>query len=174
MKKWWLILQYLKIMAIWFIYLFGISFKAILGNKVISRYNTLRYETNLNMIRQPILFVSVRLVILHHFVRGVQDFLNHEHRVFNSEEFLRTREPADQSFYQKVHSHLHAQTYAIAHTRTLTICAACFSWCPQVLETHIFHSFLRDRLNRKRDTFTRMEQNTRSHAHRYYCWYEGI
>ncbi|KAG7240953.1 hypothetical protein INR49_026128 [Caranx melampygus] len=33
-----------------------------------------------------------------------------------------------------------------------------------VLETHIFHSFLRDRLNRKSDTFSRMEQNTRNNA----------
>ncbi|CAB1334759.1 unnamed protein product, partial [Coregonus sp. 'balchen'] len=32
----------------------------------------------------------------------------------------------------------------------------------KVLETHIFHSFLKDRLNRKMDAFTRMEVNTRS------------
>lgn len=37
----------------------------------------------------------------------------------------------------------------------------------QVLDTHIFHSFLRDRLNRKWDAFSRMEQNTRDNAHRY-------
>lgn len=37
---------------------------------------------------------------------------------------------------------------------------------PQVLDTHIFHSFLRDRLNRKWDAFSRMEQNTRDHVHR--------
>ncbi|MEQ2159952.1 hypothetical protein GOODEAATRI_028475, partial [Goodea atripinnis] len=36
----------------------------------------------------------------------------------------------------------------------------------QVLETHIFHSFLRDRLNRKRDSFSRMEQMMRNHANR--------
>lgn len=41
------------------------------------------------------------------FARGVQDFLNHEHRVFNSEEFLRSREPADQCFYKKVRSHVY-------------------------------------------------------------------
>ncbi|KAM6974768.1 DENN domain-containing protein 3 isoform 1-T2 [Tautogolabrus adspersus] len=79
---------------------------------------------------------NITLELVVNIFRGVQDFLNHEHRVFNSEEFLRTREPADQSFYKKV------------------------------LDTHIFHSFLRDRLNRKRDTFSRMEQNTRNHAHR--------
>lgn len=32
----------------------------------------------------------------------------------------------------------------------------------QVLETHIFHSFLKDRLNRKMDNFARMELSTRS------------
>eukprot|EP00064_Thunnus_orientalis_P008052 superscaffoldBa00000933_g8074 len=79
---------------------------------------------------------NITLELVVNTFRGVQDFLNHEHRVFNSEEFLRTREPADQPFYKKV------------------------------LETHIFHSFLRDRLNRKRDTFSHMEQTTRNHAHR--------
>ncbi|XP_060948450.1 DENN domain-containing protein 3 [Limanda limanda] len=79
---------------------------------------------------------NIALELVVNIFRDVQDFLNHEHRVFNSEEFLRTREPADQSFYKKV------------------------------LETHIFHSFLRDRLNRKRDTFSRMEQNTRNNGHR--------
>ncbi|KAM9839076.1 DENN domain-containing protein 3 isoform 2-T2 [Aulostomus maculatus] len=77
---------------------------------------------------------NICLELVVNIFRGVQDFLNHEHRVFNSEEFLRTREPTDQSFYKKV------------------------------LETHIFHSFLRDRLNRKQDSFSRMEQNTRNHA----------
>ncbi|XP_061822953.1 DENN domain-containing protein 3 [Nerophis lumbriciformis] len=79
---------------------------------------------------------NIFLELVVNIFRGVQDFLNHEHRVFNSEEFLRTREPSDQLFYKKV------------------------------LETHIFHSFLRDRLNRKQDSFSRMEQNTRNLAHR--------
>uniref|UniRef100_A0A3Q0S6G4 DENN domain containing 3 n=1 Tax=Amphilophus citrinellus TaxID=61819 RepID=A0A3Q0S6G4_AMPCI len=70
---------------------------------------------------------NIALELVVNIFRGVQDFLSHEHRVFNSEEFLRTREPADQLFYQKV------------------------------LETHIFHSFLRDRLNRKWDAFSRMD-----------------
>ncbi|XP_067355518.1 DENN domain-containing protein 3 isoform X2 [Channa argus] len=95
------------------------------------RYQRRDWQTRLNSQIQNI---ALELVV--NIFRGVQDFLNHEHRVFNSEEFLRTREPADQSFYKKV------------------------------LETHIFHSFLRDRLNRKRDTFSRMEQNTRNKAHR--------
>ncbi|XP_072226278.1 DENN domain-containing protein 3 [Leuresthes tenuis] len=79
---------------------------------------------------------NIALELVVNIFREVQDFLNHEHRVFNSEEFLRTREPADQLFYKKV------------------------------LETHIFHSFLRDRLNRKRDTFSRMEQSTRNDSQR--------
>ncbi|XP_054620553.1 DENN domain-containing protein 3 [Dunckerocampus dactyliophorus] len=79
---------------------------------------------------------NICLELVVNIFRGVQDFLNHEHRVFNSEEFLRSREPSDQLFYTKV------------------------------LETHIFHSFLRDRLNRKQDGFSRMEQNMRSLAHR--------
>ncbi|XP_029023250.1 DENN domain-containing protein 3 [Betta splendens] len=79
---------------------------------------------------------NIALELVVNIFRGVQDFLSHEHRVFNSEEFLRTREPSDQAFYKKV------------------------------LETHIFHSFLRDRLNRKWDSFSRMEQNTRNSVYR--------
>lgn len=37
----------------------------------------------------------------------------------------------------------------------------------QVLETHIFHSFLKDRLNRKMDSFARMELSTRSEMQKY-------
>ena len=37
----------------------------------------------------------------------------------------------------------------------------------QVLDTHIFHSFLRERLNKKMDNFARMELSTRSEMHRY-------
>ncbi|XP_028317433.1 DENN domain-containing protein 3 [Gouania willdenowi] len=79
---------------------------------------------------------NIALELVVNIFKGVQDFLNHEHRVFNSEEFLRTREPADVLFYKKV------------------------------LDTHIFHSFLRDRLNRKRDTFSHMEQRMRNHVNR--------
>lgn len=38
--------------------------------------------------------------------REVKDHLNYEHRVFNSEEFLKTRAPGDQPFYKKVNSAL--------------------------------------------------------------------
>ncbi|XP_056154239.1 DENN domain-containing protein 3 [Lampris incognitus] len=79
---------------------------------------------------------NITLELVVNIFREVQDFLNYEHRVFNSEEFLRTREPADQPFYKKV------------------------------LDTHIFHSFLRERLNRKPDAFSRMELNTRNNAQR--------
>lgn len=34
--------------------------------------------------------------------REVKDHLNYEHRVFNSEEFLKTRATGDQPFYRKV------------------------------------------------------------------------
>uniref|UniRef100_A0A667WYG2 DENN domain containing 3 n=1 Tax=Myripristis murdjan TaxID=586833 RepID=A0A667WYG2_9TELE len=95
------------------------------------RFHRRAWQRNLNSQIQNI---TLELVV--NIFRGVQDFLNYEHRVFNSEEFLRTREPADQPFYKKV------------------------------LDTHIFHSFLRDRLSRKLDAFSRMELNTRNHAHR--------
>lgn len=37
----------------------------------------------------------------------------------------------------------------------------------QVLDTHIFHSFLRDRLSKKMDIFARMELSTRSEMQKY-------
>lgn len=36
--------------------------------------------------------------------REVKDHLNYEHRVFNSEEFLKTRAIGDQPFYKKVNA----------------------------------------------------------------------
>ncbi|XP_031609877.1 DENN domain-containing protein 3-like [Oreochromis aureus] len=74
----------------------------------------------------------IALELIVNIFRDVSSHLNYEHRVFHSEEFLKTREPAEQLFYKKV------------------------------LETHIFHSFLKDRLNRKMDSFARMELSTRS------------
>ncbi|XP_024251184.1 DENN domain-containing protein 3 isoform X3 [Oncorhynchus tshawytscha] len=79
---------------------------------------------------------NITLELIVNIFREVHDHLNYEHRVFNSEEFLKSREPADQPFYKKV------------------------------LDTHIFHSFLRDRLTRKMDAFTRMELSTRTEAYR--------
>uniref|UniRef100_A0A8B9KE34 DENN/MADD domain containing 3a n=1 Tax=Astyanax mexicanus TaxID=7994 RepID=A0A8B9KE34_ASTMX len=78
-----------------------------------------QWQRTLNM---EILNVTLELIV--NIFRDVHDHLNFEHRVFNSEEFLRAQEPADQLFYKKV------------------------------LDTHMFHSFLRERLNRKMDAFS--------------------
>ncbi|XP_035386557.1 DENN domain-containing protein 3 [Electrophorus electricus] len=77
---------------------------------------------------------KVTLEFLVNVFRDVSDHLNYEHRVFNTEEFLKTRESQDQPFYKKV------------------------------LETYVFHSFLKERLCRKTDAFTRMELDTRTEA----------
>uniref|UniRef100_A0A671U674 DENN domain containing 3 n=1 Tax=Sparus aurata TaxID=8175 RepID=A0A671U674_SPAAU len=89
------------------------------------------WQHNLN---QDIQRTTLELIV--NIFRDVGSHLNYEHRVFNSEEFLKTREPSEQLFYKKV------------------------------LETHIFHSFLRDRLNRKMDNYARMELSTRSEMQR--------
>lgn len=44
----------------------------------------------------------------------------------------------------------------------------------QVLETHIFHSFLKDRLNRNMDSFARMELSTRSEMQKYVNFFNLI
>ncbi|XP_059196232.1 DENN domain-containing protein 3-like isoform X2 [Centropristis striata] len=85
------------------------------------------WQHNLN---HEIQRITLELIV--NIFRDVSSHLNYEHRVFNSEEFLKTREPAEQLFYKNV------------------------------LETYIFHSFLKDRLNRKMDKFARMELSTRS------------
>ncbi|XP_052440325.1 DENN domain-containing protein 3 isoform X2 [Carassius gibelio] len=85
-------------------------------------------------VNTVILNITMELIV--NIFSEVCDFLNYEHRVFNSEEFLRSREATDHKFYKKV------------------------------LDTHIFHSFLRDRLNRKNDAFTRMQLNIRSETRR--------
>ncbi|KAL1259647.1 hypothetical protein QQF64_010224 [Cirrhinus molitorella] len=75
---------------------------------------------------------NITLELIVNMFRDVSDYLNHEHRVFNTDEFLKTREPGDQPFYKKV------------------------------LETHIFHSFLKERLNGKIDKFTQMDLSTKT------------
>ncbi|ROI69400.1 DENN domain-containing protein 3 [Anabarilius grahami] len=85
-------------------------------------------------VNSVILNFTMELIV--NIFSEVCDFLNYEHRVFNSEEFLRSRETTDHTFYKRV------------------------------LDTHIFHSFLRDRLNRKNDAFTRMQLNIRSETRR--------
>lgn len=51
--------------------------------------------------------VTLGTVVVEHvayllFVREVKNHLNYEHRVFNSEEFLKTRAAGDQQFYKQV------------------------------------------------------------------------
>ncbi|GAB1299432.1 DENN domain-containing protein 3 [Apodemus speciosus] len=69
----------------------------------------------------------ITLQLLVGIFREVKNHLNYEHRVFNSEEFLKTRAAGDQKFYK------------------------------QVLDTYMFHSFLKARLNGRMDAFARMD-----------------
>ncbi|XP_036234750.1 DENN domain-containing protein 3 isoform X1 [Molothrus ater] len=89
------------------------------------------WQQKLNMdVQQTMLQLIVNIF------REVKDHLNYEHRVFNSEEFLKTRAIGDQPFYKKV------------------------------LETYMFHSFLKARLNRKMDAFARLDLSTQSEEDR--------
>ncbi|XP_074540387.1 DENN domain-containing protein 3-like [Halichoeres trimaculatus] len=89
------------------------------------------WQQNLN---HDIQRITLELIV--NIFRDVSCHLNYEHRVFNSQEFLKTREASEQLFYKKV------------------------------LETHIFHFFLKDRLNKKVDDFARLELSTRSEIER--------
>ncbi|XP_076185141.1 DENN domain-containing protein 3 [Aptenodytes patagonicus] len=89
------------------------------------------WQQKLNMEVQQ---TTLQLIV--NIFREVKDHLNYEHRVFNSEEFLKTRAIGDQPFYKKV------------------------------LETYMFHSFLKARLNRKMDAFARLELSTQSEEDR--------
>ncbi|XP_047639109.1 DENN domain-containing protein 3 isoform X4 [Phacochoerus africanus] len=79
---------------------------------------------------------QICLQLLVSIFREVKNHLNYEHRVFNSEEFLKTRAPGDQQFYK------------------------------QVLETYMFHAFLKARLSRRMDAFAQMELHTQSEEDR--------
>uniref|UniRef100_A0A8C0QMI9 DENN domain-containing protein 3 n=2 Tax=Canis lupus familiaris TaxID=9615 RepID=A0A8C0QMI9_CANLF len=79
---------------------------------------------------------QVALQLLFSIFREVKNHLNYEHRVFNSEEFLKTRAPGDQQFYR------------------------------QVLDTYMFHAFLKARLSRRMDAFAQMDLNTQSEEDR--------
>nr|XP_044637044.1 LOW QUALITY PROTEIN: DENN domain-containing protein 3 [Equus asinus] len=79
---------------------------------------------------------QITLQLLVSIFREVKNHLNYEHRVFNSEEFLKTRAPGDQEFYK------------------------------QVLETYMFHSFLKARLSRRLDAFAQMDLSTQSEEDR--------
>ncbi|XP_073446515.1 DENN domain-containing protein 3 isoform X2 [Dendrobates tinctorius] len=75
---------------------------------------------------------EIALQLIVDIFRDVKAHLNYEHRVFNSREFLKTRIPGDQAFYRKV------------------------------LDTYMFNSFLKARLSKKMDDYTRMELSTSS------------
>ncbi|XP_040288162.1 DENN domain-containing protein 3 [Bufo bufo] len=75
---------------------------------------------------------EIALQLIVDIFRDVKAHLNYEHRVFNSREFLKTRSPGDQAFYRNV------------------------------LDTYTFNSFLKARLSKKMDDYTRMELSTSS------------
>ncbi|XP_015991472.2 DENN domain-containing protein 3 isoform X2 [Rousettus aegyptiacus] len=75
---------------------------------------------------------QLTLQLLVSIFRDVKNHLNYENRVFNSEEFLKTRAPGDQPFYK------------------------------QVLDTYMFRSFLKARLNRRMDAFAQADLSTQS------------
>ena len=63
-------------------------------------------------------FENISTLRLSFFIREVKNHLNYEHRVFNSEEFLKTRALGDQQFYKQVRGvwGLCACLYSILHT----------------------------------------------------------
>ncbi|XP_067856286.1 DENN domain-containing protein 3-like isoform X2 [Heptranchias perlo] len=78
---------------------------------------------------------QIRLIFLHligNLLRDVSKHLNLKHRVFIKKEFLDSRQPASQPFYSSF------------------------------LKTDLFHCFLKARLNKKADAFTRWEIMARS------------
>ncbi|KAM5314568.1 DENN domain-containing protein 3 isoform 2-T3 [Glossophaga mutica] len=79
---------------------------------------------------------QLTLQLLVSVFREVKNHLNYEHRVFNSEEFLKTRAPGDQRFYK------------------------------QVLDTYTFHSFLKARLSHRMDAFAQLDLSTQSEEDR--------
>ncbi|XP_006152172.1 DENN domain-containing protein 3 isoform X2 [Tupaia chinensis] len=79
---------------------------------------------------------QIVLQLLVSIFREVKNHLNYEHRVFNSEEFLKSRAPGDQQFYK------------------------------QILDTYMFHSFLKARLSRRMDAFAQMDLRTQSEEDR--------
>lgn len=67
-------------------------------------------------------FRNISTLRLFLFVREVKNHLNYEHRVFNSEEFLKTRAAGDQQFYKQVgavglvHVGVHSLPFSIFKT----------------------------------------------------------
>uniref|UniRef100_A0A673MSG5 DENN domain-containing protein 3-like n=1 Tax=Sinocyclocheilus rhinocerous TaxID=307959 RepID=A0A673MSG5_9TELE len=104
----------------------------VVHQRICSNLNELRMQRKLWQHRLNLEIQNITLELIVNMFRDVSDYLNIEHRVFNTDEFLKTREPGDQPFYKKV------------------------------LETHIFHSFLKERLNGKIDQFTQMELSSQT------------
>uniref|UniRef100_A0A670ZVY2 DENN domain containing 3 n=1 Tax=Pseudonaja textilis TaxID=8673 RepID=A0A670ZVY2_PSETE len=94
-----------------------------------------RRRTWQHKLNSEIQQITLQLIV--NIFREVKDHLNYEHRVFNSEEFLKTRAINDQPFYRKV------------------------------LETYMFHSFLKARLNGRMDAFAYLEQSTQNEEDRF-------
>ncbi|XP_029410861.1 DENN domain-containing protein 3 isoform X2 [Nannospalax galili] len=93
-----------------------------------------RHRAWQQMLNCKIQHITLQLLVS--IFRDVRNHLNYEHRVFNSEEFLKTRAAGDQLFYK------------------------------QVLDTYMFHSFLKARLNGRMDAFARMDLDTQSEEDR--------
>lgn len=85
-------------------------------------------------VRRTTLNTKIQQLFLHlqgNILGDVSKHLNHKHRMFLKKEFLDSREPTAQAFY----------------------CS--------LLKTDLFHCFLKARLNRKSDAFTRWELTAR-------------
>lgn len=104
----------------------------VVHQRICSNLNELRMQRKRWQHKLNLEIQNITLELIVNMFRDVSDYLNKEHRVFNTDEFLKTREPGDQPFYKKV------------------------------LETHIFHSFLKERLNGKIDKFSQMELSTQT------------
>ncbi|XP_016363412.1 DENN domain-containing protein 3 isoform X2 [Sinocyclocheilus anshuiensis] len=104
----------------------------VVHQRICCNLNELRMQRKRWQQRLNLEIQNITLELIVNMFRDVSDYLNIEHRVFNTDEFLKTREPGDQPFYKKV------------------------------LETHIFHSFLKERLNGKIDQFTQMELSSQT------------
>ena len=85
-----------------------------------TRSNIPKESGNLYLVRSLVLyhFKNISTLRLSFFIREVKDHLNYEHRVFNSEEFLKTRALGDQQFYKQVRAlwGVHACVYSILCT----------------------------------------------------------
>ncbi|EHB17990.1 DENN domain-containing protein 3 [Heterocephalus glaber] len=139
----------------------------------------------------------ITLQLLVGIFREVKNHLNYEHRVFNSEEFLKTRATGEQQFYKQHHqlsaalpSSFHLSAVFLAFLLLYVPRAPLFVrilWelqppecgstgaavqpavpqlTVQVLDTYMFHSFLKARLSRRMDAYAHMDLDTQSEEDR--------